>query len=286
MGAWASNLLSRLQNVPLRENLPNLLGRFSGVRSVYGRTIGGFQRVGTLPGITPAQEEVVRGPRPAALVEALERESAHIGLELSSETVDAIVTASRALPLRQWFTLRQFRFEDVHDGRLLDGSPALIADVLGVDGIAAARAVAHSPRILSALEHYMHYRPLGVDVRVLASFAGDFSDDTWRAYGQTLDFQFDIHGFSFIDANYYLTDVDASSGAHVLVHGTHRKKPLSWLLGQPRRSDDEVARVYASENVRTIAGPRGLGFLQDSSCYHKALPPKTRDCLLLHIRYY
>lgn len=286
MGAWASNLLSRLQNVPLRENLPYLLGRFSGVRSAYGRTIGGFQRVGALPGLTPAAEEVVRGPRPAALVEALERESAHIGLELASETVDAIVTACRALPLRQWFTMRQFRFDDVHAGRLADGSPALIADVLGVDGIAAARAVAHSPRILSALERYMHYRPIGVDVRVLASFAGDFSDDTWRTYGQTLDFHFDVHSYNFIYANYYLTDVDATSGAHVMVHGTHRDKPLPWLFGQARRSDDEVGRVYPAENVRTIAGPRGLGFLQDSSCYHKALPPKTRDRLMLHIRYY
>jgi hypothetical protein len=286
MGAWASNLLSRFQNVPLRQNLPYLLGRFSGVRNAYGRTIGGFQKLGALPGLTPARDEVVRGPEPDALVAALERDSAYIGLELPRETVDAIVTACRPLPLRQWFTMRQFRFADVHDGRLSDGSPALIADVLGVDGLAEARAVAHSPRVLAALERYMHYRPIGVDVRVLASFAGDFSDDTWRAYGQTLDFHFDVHSYNFIYANYYLTDVDASSGAHVMVHGTHRDKPLNWLLGQARRSDDEVLGVYPSENLRTIAGSRGLGFLQDSSCFHKALPPKTRDRLMLHIRYY
>ena len=286
MGAWASNLLSRLQNVPLRQNLPYLLGRFSGVRHAYGRTIGGFQRVGALPGLAPAREEVVDGPEPAALVAALERDSAHIGLELPGETVDAIAGACRELPLRQWFTMRKFRFADVRDGRLPDGSPALIADVLGVDGVAAARAVAHSPRILAALERYMHYRPIGVDVRVLASFAGDFSDDTWRAYGQTVDFHFDVHSYNFIYANYYLTDVEANSGAHVMVHGTHVNKPLNWLLGQARRSDDEVARAYPPESQHTIAGPRGLGFLQDSSCFHKALPPKTRDRLLLHIRYY
>lgn len=285
MVEWA-RVVNRFQATPIRENLPYLLGRFSGIRSAYGRTIGGLQKIGALPGLTRARQEVVRGPEPETLIEALGRQSAYIGLELASETVDEIVSACRRLTLRQWLTSRQFRFDDVKDGRLPDGNPALIADVLGAESIAAARAVAHSPRILSALEGYMRYRPIGVDVRVLASFAGDFSDETWRAYGQTVDFHFDVHSYNFIYANYYLTDVDASSGAHVMVLGTHAEKPLNWLFGPARRSDAEIGGAYRPEEVRTIEGSRGLGFLQDSSCYHKALPPKTHDRLLLHIRYY
>jgi hypothetical protein len=286
MNAWANTILNRFQQVPMRQNLPYVLGRFGGVRGAYGRAIGGMQQLGALPGLTLSPEEVVSGPEPDALVRALGRDSAYIGLELPSEVVSEIVEACKRLTLRQWLTRRHFRFDDVRNGRLPDGSPALITDVVGADNIAAARTVAHSPRVLQALEAYMHYRPIGVDVRVLASFAGDFSDETWRAYGQTVDFHFDVHSYNFMYANYYLTDVDASSGAHVMVLGTHADKPLDWLFGAARRSDAEIAGAYPGGDVRTIEGPRGLGFLQDSSCYHKALPPKTSDRLLLHIRYY
>src|SRR6516225_9901774 len=131
MAEWASSILSRFQHVPVRQNLPYLFGRFSGVRAAYGRAIGGFKKVGALPGLHSARQEVVRGPEPEALVDAVERASAFIGLELPAELVSEIVTACQKLPLRQWLTFRQFRFEDVHGGRLPDGNPALIADVLG-----------------------------------------------------------------------------------------------------------------------------------------------------------
>jgi hypothetical protein len=217
---------------------------------------------------------------------ALHNESACFGLRIDSERVDEIVAACEQATLRHWRTFREFKKSDVKNGRLPGGMPAVIAEVLGIDAVPAARAVAETPEVLRAIELYTGYRPIGFDLRVLASFAGDLSPETRRHYGQTIDFHFDVHSYNFIYANYYLTDVDAESGAHVMVLGSHTDKPPSWLFGSARRTDAEIEERYPSERVRVIQGAAGDGFLQDSSCYHKVLAPKKADRLMLHIRYY
>lgn len=71
-----------------------------------------------------------------------------------------------------------------------------------------------------------------------------------------------------------------------MVRGSHTRKPLTWLIGSARKSDAQIASRYTSSDVLTIEGPAGTGFLEDTSCYHKALPPLERMRLLLQIRYH
>jgi hypothetical protein len=71
-----------------------------------------------------------------------------------------------------------------------------------------------------------------------------------------------------------------------MICGSHRKKPLPWLFGSANQPDAPVESYYGSDKVLTIEGPAGTGFWQDSSCYHKALPPERGPRLLLQARYY
>jgi hypothetical protein len=71
-----------------------------------------------------------------------------------------------------------------------------------------------------------------------------------------------------------------------MVSGSHRKKPVSWLFGSSRQTDAAIQSHYGSEKVLVIEGPPGTGFLQDSSCYHKALAPRSHNRLMLQIRYF
>jgi len=270
----------------MRESLPYTFGRFPVVRRLYGGLVGTLQSVGAVPGVREKTSNAVSSPPPEVLTAALRSESAYLGLRIEAEHVREIVAACRSATLLHWRTHELFRFEDVRDGRLPDGMPAVIADVLGVESVPAARRVAETPAVLRAIELYTGYRPIGFDLRAVASFAGDLCDETRRFYGQTIDFHFDVHSYNFIYANYYLSDVNADSGAHVMVLGSHDDKPAGWLFGSARRTDTEIADRYASERVRVIDGGPGYGFLQDSSCYHKALPPARADRLMLHIRYY
>jgi hypothetical protein len=58
------------------------------------------------------------------------------------------------------------------------------------------------------------------------------------------------------------------------------------LYGSARATDEQIYRMYPKEQVVSIVGDAGTGFVQDSSCYHKVLSPKTNDRLMLHLRYY
>ena len=87
-------------------------------------------------------------------------------------------------------------------------------------------------------------------------------------------------------AEVVLVDVDAGVGAHVMVLGSHQDKPFRWVLGSARRADPSIEVHYGPERIKTITGPAGTGFIQDSSCYHKVLAPKAADRIMLHLRYY
>ena len=49
--------------------------------------------------------------------------------------------------------------------------------------------------------------------------------------------------------------------------------------------DAEARETYGPEAERLIEGPAGSGFLEDTSCYHKALAPVSADRLMLQFRY-
>jgi hypothetical protein len=86
-------------------------------------------------------------------------------------------------------------------------------------------------------------------------------------------------------AFFYITDVDAYSGAHVMIKDSHNKKPLYMVFSSARHSDKVVLNHYGKENQIIIEGEKGFGFVQDPSCFHKLLPPVRADRLLLQIRY-
>jgi ectoine hydroxylase-related dioxygenase (phytanoyl-CoA dioxygenase family) len=98
-------------------------------------------------------------------------------------------------------------------------------------------------------------------------------------------FHYDVHGFNFVYVNFYLSDTDRDSGAHVLIAGSHRDKSLRQLFGSARISDEAALRRYGAERVRIIEAKAGSGFFEDTACYHKALPPSARDRLMLQLRY-
>jgi len=50
------------------------------------------------------------------------------------------------------------------------------------------------------------------------------------------------------------------------------------------QTDEAVIAYYGKENEITIEGPAGFGFVQDSSCYHKALAPISDNRLMLQLR--
>lgn len=101
-------------------------------------------------------------------------------------------------------------------------------------------------------------------------------------------FHYDMDDYRFIKFFFYLTDVDSVSGPHVCIRGSHVNKKFSHQLLGVRcasKEDQEIVDCYGAENVITICGKAGLGFAEDTYCFHKGSPPTEKERLLLQIEF-
>jgi hypothetical protein len=99
-------------------------------------------------------------------------------------------------------------------------------------------------------------------------------------------FHYDLDDYRAIAFFFYLSNVDLESGAHLCVLGSHRRKPIRFLLSPFKsKSDEKIHTFYGTDHVATACGPAGSAFAEDLFCFHKGLHPTKTDRLLLQIRY-
>lgn len=133
--------------------------------------------------------------------------------------------------------------------------------------------LANNPSVLALASNYIGYVPTITTMGLRWSFPSDEVD-------------VDVQGFhrdsemGSIKLLIYLTDVDANSGPHVYVQGTHLDRMPVRLQ---RHSDREVMSRHGGGV--TISGPAGTAFAIDTKGIHKGAPPLSRARLILGIQY-
>jgi len=222
----------------------------------------------------------------ANAVEQLDRTALFPGLQLPASAIETLETYARSATLRHNARDTTFEYDQVRDGRLPGGEPAVIAIVVGADQHPLVLQIANDPQVRQIVRRYLGYAPPRLNIRLLWSFVTSVADADRVAAAQTIDYHFDVQSYNFIYANYYLSNVDARSGAHAMILASHREKPLPWLLGSVRQEREAILHRYGAESEVVIEGPAGFGFVQDAACYHKAMAPVDRERLMLQIRYY
>ncbi len=88
----------------------------------------------------------------------------------------------------------------------------------------------------------------------------------------------------FIKFFVYLTDVGPHNGPHVVVRGTHNKRPAVFYKDR-RFTDEEVNAAFPDGEVRSIEGPAGTVLAVDTSALHKGQPLESGHRLLLQVEY-
>lgn len=281
----------------LRERPHYVFGRFAVVRDAYSGLrsardlMGGGQpmRIGDLYRPTTADVAVassgmvVPGKSSREQVAEMRAQSYSPGPSLTPTAVATLVTEARARPLHaqgsneSCGTLGTLTAEQRNQFAF-----ASIGDASSIPEI---RALAGDPVLYDAARLFLRYRPREVSIWLFWSFANQLSAEHRRSVYQTIDYHYDVDGMNFMYANFYLLDTTRMNGAHALIAGSHRRKGLRQLMGIARIGDEEAKAIYGPDAERIIEGPAGLGFLEDTSCYHKALPPLTGDRLMLQLRY-
>ena len=275
-----------------------LFGRFRSVRRVHSRVQRAIrprnrpleiapQYATSGIGIERADSGLVRSDHSTEVhCQRLDRQAWSDGIRLTPEAVAALRAFAREGPI----TYRLAPGVHATAERLGDLSPETRAStttaVLTTDhDNDIVRQIAGDHAIVDVIERYLGFRPRLVAPYFFWSFQSDLSFEERVARQQTIEYHFDVHGYNFAYVSFYLLDTDRENGAHVLVEGTHHKKRLGHLLGSARISDQAAAEVYGLDKTTVIERPAGEGFFEDTSCYHKALPPLTGDRLMLQLRY-
>jgi Phytanoyl-CoA dioxygenase (PhyH) len=120
--------------------------------------------------------------------------------------------------------------------------------------------------LLALAQSYLGAPPLQDMVAMWwsAAVSGSASSEAAQCY------HFDLDRLRFLKVFVYLTDVDASTGPHEYVRGSHRDLPSAFRLDR-RYGDDEVLATMA-DGVVSVTGPRGTMFAADTRGLHKGVP--------------
>jgi hypothetical protein len=265
------------------------LGRFKTVRASYS----GLQRLRGMVGRAPDMEGAGRptlfpNTDVDCAVECMRQEAVFLGLRLPPPIVAEIEAFGRSEPLHARYDPDgpTFFYTDVVRGRAADGRPMPLGGIKEPSRCPGVRAVVEDPVLRAIVRKYLGYEPSRVLTILDWSFASEFTDEERRELKHhVIDYHYDVGGFNFVYAGFYITDTDRHSGAHVMMKRSHNRKPLRMLLGSAVASEETVRQQFGRENELTIEGPAGTAFIQDPSCYHRASPPTRSDRLMLAIRF-
>ena len=123
-----------------------------------------------------------------------------------------------------------------------------------------------------------------IEARIQTSLVVQATDDYRESRFQTVMFHYDVAGYNFLYCFFYLSPTDELSGAHEMVIGSHRHKRLDFLFSSARQPTRVVYQYYQGKSM-VVKGDVGAGFFEDTSCYHRALPPVDKERICLQLRY-
>ncbi|ASC69824.1 hypothetical protein XM38_007540 [Halomicronema hongdechloris C2206] len=284
-------MIQRLLYRVLKGDLYRTIGRFLLVRRLYSWLQG--RRQGRQPWryrlrLRPRETSLVEGVEAHQYVAELRQEAVSFRLRLPPQLVKQIYQFAETADCREPGRDDLFRASDIKAGKVCQDIPVLrglVQHPMACDGV---EHLMRDPLLLQIARDYLGYWPNQVMANLVWSFVVPEMPEALRKERYNpLSYHYDVAGFNFMSAYFYLTPVDAQSGAHVMIRQSHGRKPwYAWMARRSGRQPDErLFQYYGRAQELVIEGAAGFGFVQDPSCFHKLLSPTKADRLLLHIRY-
>ncbi|MFZ0590313.1 MAG: hypothetical protein WAM39_07515 [Bryobacteraceae bacterium] len=259
------------------------LGRFQGVRESI---------VWLNSALRPPQEAAFTGLSdlcPFSIkeaVEALERNGVYLNLRLRQQMLTALKAYSEtAACFGDGKEEYSFQISRRAVAEAQCQTPFITGRYLNARrSCAALTRLMEDPALWALARGYLRCEPSIVAARMWWSFATPTTADQQMENGQA--FHFDLDGYRSVAFFFYLTEVGLDSGPHVCVRGSHKRKLWRHLLSLHKsRREEEIESAYPSKDILVLSGKEGEGFAEDTFCFHKGLAPRSRDRLLLQIRF-
>jgi hypothetical protein len=123
-------------------------------------------------------------------------------------------------------------------------------------------AIATSAKVVEIVRRYLGVTPILYKTAVINTQPQPIDDGErkWR-------FHYDVGDFRAMTLWIYLSDVDADSGPHAVIRGTHRRDTLSMIATEMLPVPEASARY--GERVHNIIGEKGSSIFEDQVIYHR-----------------
>jgi hypothetical protein len=223
---------------------------------------------------------------PDRVVKTLKNDGLHLGITIPAYLLREILDFAQTATYQgngDWqfpFSLTDRKVQEIKSGRNF----RLGYNFEPTSQCAAIKKLATDSKLWEIAAKYFGTQPRLACTQIWWTFVQDTPDEG-RAAG-FYRFHYDLEDYACVKFMFYLTDVDLSDGSHVCVKGSHRNKKLSHQFSLLRERDDrEIKEYYGNENVVTICDRAGVGFAEDPFCFHKGIPPRTRDRLILEFKF-
>ena len=161
--------------------------------------------------------------------------------------------------------------------------PVLMIDHFSKELNLFADEIARSYPLFNIAENYLG-KVKKIRTKVQTSLIANANDYYRDTNGQTVTFHYDVEGYNFIYIFFYINKCNYLNGAHESILYSHKNKKLSFLFSSARKSDSLIYKNYPGKDI-IISGDPGYGFIEDTSCYHRALAPKKSIRTCFQIRY-
>ena len=142
--------------------------------------------------------------------------------------------------------------------------------------------ISSDPLLTTIVHQYLGVPPIFDTPVVFLNSAAPLDEKGLSDHAQL--YHHDLHRLQFVKLFIYLTDVDAGSGPHAMIKGSHRSRPdAMWADG--RHTDAAVTASGLMANETRITGKAGTVFLVDTSALHKGVHPDNNARLLAQVQY-
>jgi hypothetical protein len=138
------------------------------------------------------------------------------------------------------------------------------------------RKLVQCPAVMTVVRGYLRAEPVLLECNLVVAQAEDPHKPL--PYDSQRRFHFDYAGWHSLNLFTYLSDVAADSGAHEVVIGTHHSRK-TWDAVRGAVPDDEIQHRFPNR-LRTIAGPAGTMFFEDTSAFHRRQIHTRRRAML------
>ena len=225
-----------------------------------------------------------------ALLAQLRRDGVAAGLQLSPEHLTELLDfAENTCVYGDRLTRYRFQPSERRAAEQLAGKPFQQAQypIEDLESLPSVQALIEDPLVRGLVRDYFGHDGVLSATRMFWSYPIHDSGYTYDPLLNSTHYHYDLDDYGCLRVFVYLTDVDESAGPHRYIRGSHRKKPLWQMLiaSHSLRSEAELEKHYATEDVVTVTAPAGTVFVEDAAIFHEATRPATKPRLLMQLTF-